>query len=80
MSRVAKAPVEVPAGVTVTLSGQDITVKGPVGELNSQLLTVLLKFLKKKTTSRLKLLKKAKLLGLQAGTARALHQQHDCWR
>ncbi len=34
MSRVAKAPVVIPAGVTVTLSGQDITVKGPVGELS----------------------------------------------
>jgi large subunit ribosomal protein L6 len=34
MSRVAKAPVVVPAGVTVTLSGQDIKVKGPVGELS----------------------------------------------
>ena len=34
MSRVAKAPVVVPAGVTITLSGQDITVKGPVGELS----------------------------------------------
>ena len=33
MSRVAKAPVEVPAGVTVTLSGQDIKFKGPIGEL-----------------------------------------------
>ncbi len=34
MSRVAKALVEVPAGVTVTLSGQDIKVKGPIGELS----------------------------------------------
>ena len=34
MSRVAKAPVVVPADVTVTLSGQDIKVKGPVGELS----------------------------------------------
>ena len=34
MSRVAKAPVLVPAGVTITLSGQDIKVKGPVGELS----------------------------------------------
>jgi len=33
MSRVAKAHVVVPAGVTVTLSGQDIQVKGPMGEL-----------------------------------------------
>ena len=34
MSRVAKAHVVVPAGVTVTLSGQDIIVKGPMGELS----------------------------------------------
>ena len=34
MSRVAKAHVVVPAGVTITLSGQDITVKGPIGELS----------------------------------------------
>jgi len=34
MSRVAKAPVLIPAGVTVTLSGQDIKVKGPKGELS----------------------------------------------
>jgi len=35
MSRVAKAPVVVPAGVTITLTGQDIKVKGPVGELST---------------------------------------------
>ena len=34
MSRVAKAHVAVPAGVTITLSGQDIKVKGPMGELS----------------------------------------------
>ncbi|WP_077287475.1 50S ribosomal protein L6 [Cognaticolwellia aestuarii] len=34
MSRVAKAPVAIPANVTVTLSGQDIKVKGPIGELS----------------------------------------------
>lgn len=34
MSRVAKALVVVPADVTITLSGQDITVKGPKGELS----------------------------------------------
>ncbi len=33
MSRVANSPVEVPAGVTVTLSGQEITVKGSKGTL-----------------------------------------------
>ena len=34
MSRVAKAHVAIPAGVTITLSGQDIKVKGPMGELS----------------------------------------------
>lgn len=33
MSRVANSPVEVPAGVTVTLNGQEITVKGSNGTL-----------------------------------------------
>ncbi len=33
MSRVASSPVEVPAGVTVTLSDQEITVKGSKGTL-----------------------------------------------
>jgi len=33
MSRVAKSPVEVPAGVTVTLNGQDVSVKGSNGTL-----------------------------------------------
>ena len=33
MSRVAKAPVVVPAGVEVKLNGQEITIKGKNGEL-----------------------------------------------
>lgn len=33
MSRVAKSPVEIPAGVDVSLKGQDITVKGKQGTL-----------------------------------------------
>ena len=33
MSRIAKAPINVPAGVEVTLKGQEITVKGKNGEL-----------------------------------------------
>lgn len=33
MSRIGKNPVEVPKGVTVTLNGQDLAVKGPKGEL-----------------------------------------------
>ena len=35
MSRVAKAPVAIPAGVEVKLNGQEITVKGAKGELPS---------------------------------------------
>jgi len=34
MSRIGKNPVTVPTGVTLTQSGQAITVKGPKGELN----------------------------------------------
>lgn len=33
MSRIGKRPVPVPTGVTVNLSGQNISVKGPKGEL-----------------------------------------------
>ncbi|GAL14189.1 LSU ribosomal protein L6p [Vibrio astriarenae] len=34
MSRVAKAPVAIPAGVEVKLNGQEVTVKGAKGELS----------------------------------------------
>lgn len=34
MSRIGKKPVTVPAGITLTQNGQDITVKGPKGELS----------------------------------------------
>ncbi|MBV9994401.1 MAG: 50S ribosomal protein L6 [Caulobacteraceae bacterium] len=34
MSRIGKKPVNIPSGVTATLSGQTITVKGPKGELS----------------------------------------------
>jgi len=37
MSRIAKAPINIPAGVEVTLNGQEITVKGSKGTLNSTL-------------------------------------------
>jgi large subunit ribosomal protein L6 len=33
MSRIGKHPIPLPVGVTVTVSGQEITVKGPKGEL-----------------------------------------------
>ncbi|TNE63340.1 MAG: 50S ribosomal protein L6 [Alphaproteobacteria bacterium] len=33
MSRIGKKPVAIPSGVTASLSGNDLTVKGPKGEL-----------------------------------------------
>lgn len=36
MSRVGKNPITVPAGVEITLSGRDITVKGSKGSLSHQ--------------------------------------------
>ncbi|MGC3836794.1 50S ribosomal protein L6 [Moritella viscosa] len=35
MSRVAKAPVAIPAGVEISLNGQEITVKGAKGSLTA---------------------------------------------
>jgi len=37
MSRIGKRPVTVPAGVTLTVAGSTITVKGPKGELKRTL-------------------------------------------
>lgn len=34
MSRIGKAPITVPAGVSVSVNGRDVSVKGPKGELN----------------------------------------------
>lgn len=34
MSRVGRAPIPVPAGVTVTIEGQSVTVKGPLGTIS----------------------------------------------
>ncbi|MCG6941319.1 MAG: 50S ribosomal protein L6 [Thiohalocapsa sp.] len=34
MSRIAKAPINVPSGVDVNIAGQDVAVKGPKGNLS----------------------------------------------
>jgi large subunit ribosomal protein L6 len=34
MSRIGKKPITIPSGVTLTQSGQSVTVKGPKGELS----------------------------------------------
>jgi len=36
MSRIGKAPIEIPAGVTVKVDGNVVTVKGPKGELKQE--------------------------------------------
>ncbi|MFS8640032.1 MAG: 50S ribosomal protein L6, partial [Symbiobacteriaceae bacterium] len=33
MSRIGKQPIAIPSGVDVTISGQQVTVKGPKGTL-----------------------------------------------
>lgn len=33
MSRIGRLPIDIPAGVTVTVAGHDVQVKGPKGEL-----------------------------------------------
>lgn len=33
-SRIGKQPITVPSNVTITLNGQDLKVKGPLGELS----------------------------------------------
>jgi len=71
MSRVAKAPVSVPAGVTVTLSGQDITVKGPIGEL-SHTVHGLVAVSQEENVIKATVAEESKEAWAQAGTARAL--------
>ena len=39
MSRVGKSPIPVPKGAEVTISGLNVTVKGPLGTLNHTLNT-----------------------------------------
>lgn len=68
MSRVAKAPVAIPAGVEVKLNGQEITVKGAKVNLLANLTTLLLS--RKKTTTLLSV--HAKVL-LTHGHKQVLH-------
>lgn len=37
MSRVGRAPIAIPEKVSVTVSGKDVTVKGPLGELTQKI-------------------------------------------
>jgi len=71
MSRVAKAPVAIPAGVTITLSGQDIKVKGPVGEL-SRTIHNFVAVSQEENVIKVTIASDNKNAWAQAGTARAL--------
>ena len=44
MSRIGKKPIAVPSGVTATVEGQTLTVKGPKGSLSMPLLDDLVKY------------------------------------
>lgn len=37
MSRIGNLPIHIPAGVTVTIAGEQVTVKGPKGELSQKI-------------------------------------------
>ncbi|MDX2376613.1 50S ribosomal protein L6 [Microbacterium sp. LRZ72] len=37
MSRIGKLPIDIPAGVTITVDGRTVDVKGPKGELSLQI-------------------------------------------
>ena len=42
MSRVGKTPIDVPSGVTLDIKGENVTVKGPKGELSRSISTEML--------------------------------------
>ena len=44
MSRIGKKPVVTPSGVTASIEGQTLTVKGPKGTLSMKLLDDLVKY------------------------------------
>ena len=71
MSRVAKSPVTIPAGVTVTINGQDVQVKGAKGEL-STVLHDLVAIAQEGTELKLSPREESQAAWMQAGTARAV--------
>jgi len=72
MSRVAKAPVQIPAGVTVTLSGQDVKVKGPIGELSRTINSLVIVSQEENEIKTTVANDQDKAAWTQAGTARSL--------
>ncbi|RUO76560.1 50S ribosomal protein L6 [Idiomarina tyrosinivorans] len=73
MSRVAKAPIEIPAGVEVALSGQEITIKGAQGSL-SRVVNDAVEIVQEDNVLRTNAREGVANATAQAGTARALLQ------
>jgi len=73
MSRVAKAPIAIPAGVEVTLNGQEVTIKGAKGSL-SRVVNDAVELVKEDSVMRTIAREGVANSTAQAGTARALLQ------
>lgn len=73
MSRVAKAPIEIPAGVEVTLNGQEVTIKGAQGSL-SRVVNDAVELVKDESELRTNAREGVANSTAQAGTACALLQ------
>ncbi|WP_417691250.1 50S ribosomal protein L6 [Pseudidiomarina sp.] len=73
MSRVAKAPIAIPAGVEVTLNGQEVTIKGAKGSL-SRVVNDAVEVVQEDSVLRTIPREGVANATAQAGTARALLQ------
>lgn len=73
MSRVAKAPIEIPAGVEISLNGQEVTIKGAQGSL-SRVINDAVDLVKEDNELRTVAREGVANATAQAGTARALLQ------
>ncbi|KFZ30101.1 50S ribosomal protein L6 [Pseudidiomarina salinarum] len=73
MSRVAKAPITIPAGVEITLNGQEVTIKGAKGSL-SLVVNDAVELVKEDNELRTHAREGVANSSAQAGTARSLLQ------
>lgn len=71
MSRVAKQPVDLPKGVTITVSGQEVSAKGPKGNL-SVVLHNSVQVAQEEGQLTVSPIKESKISFMMAGTMRSL--------
>lgn len=71
MSRVAKSPVKIPAGVEVTVAGRTVTLKGAKGSLSHEL-NQLVSITQEGAELKLAPVEDSQAAWMQTGTARAL--------